>query len=89
MSLMLTYKAIYQTAQAVASHINSGIQITQAGGFTDRDDEITTDPLAFDEVPIFNTTGDMEMPFCRLCWFLSCSKPCCWASEWQQEHRES
>ena len=57
MSLMLTYKAIYQTSQAVASHINSGIQITQAGGFTDRDDEITTEPLAFDEVPIFNTTG--------------------------------
>ena len=55
MSLMLTYKAIYQTSQAVASHINSGIQITQAGGFTDRDDEITTEPLAFDEVPIFNT----------------------------------
>lgn len=57
MSLMLTYKAIYQTSQAVASHINSGIQITQAGGFTNRDDEITTEPLAFDEVPIFNTTG--------------------------------
>ena len=57
MSLMLTYKAIYQTAQAVASHINSGIQVKQSGGFTNRDDEITTEPLAFDEVPIFNTTG--------------------------------
>ena len=57
MSLMLTYKAIYQTAQAVASKINSGIQISQSGGFTNRDDEITTQPLAFDEVPIFNTTG--------------------------------
>ena len=57
MSLMLTYKAIYQTAQAVASHINSGIQISKSGGFTDRDDEITTEPLAFDEVPIFNTTA--------------------------------
>ncbi len=57
MSLMLTYKAIYQTAQGVASHINSGIQISKGGGFTDRDDEITTEPLAFDEVPIFNTTG--------------------------------
>ena len=57
MSLMLTYKAIYQTAQTVASHINSGIQISKSGGFTDRDDEITTEPLAFDEVPIFNTTA--------------------------------
>lgn len=57
MSLMLTYKAIYQTAQAVAGHINAGIQVSQSGGYTNRDDEITTQPLAFDEVPIFNTTG--------------------------------
>ncbi len=57
MSLMLTYKAIYQTAQSVASHINSGIQISKGGGFTDRDDELTAHPLEFDEVPIFNTTG--------------------------------
>lgn len=57
MSLMLTYKAIYQTAQAVATHINSGIQITQSTGVTNRDNELTTKPLAFDEVQIFNTTG--------------------------------
>lgn len=57
MSLMLTYKAIYQTAQAIASDINTHIQISQSGGFTNRDDEITTKPLDFDEVPIFNTTG--------------------------------
>ena len=57
MSLMLTYKAIYQTAQAVASEMNSHIQIAQSTGFTERDDEITTRPLDFDEVPIFNTTG--------------------------------
>lgn len=56
MSLMLTYKAIYQSAQAVASKINSTIQISQSTGFTNRDDEITTKPLDFDEVPIFNTT---------------------------------
>lgn len=56
MSLMLTYKAIYQTSQAVASKINSEIQIAKSNGFTNRDDEITTKPLDFDEVPIFNTT---------------------------------
>lgn len=89
MSLMLTYKAIYQTAQSVASHINSGIQISKGGGFTDRDDELTAHPLEFDEVPIFNTTGDMVMRFFRVCWYSSFSKPCCWASEWQQEHREN
>ncbi len=57
MSLMLTYKAIYQTAQAVASEMNAGIQLAQGGGYTHRDDEVTTQPLDFDEVPIFNTTG--------------------------------
>lgn len=57
MSLMLTYKAIYQTAQAVASDINSSIQIKNSTGFTNRDDQITTKPLDFDEVPIFNTTS--------------------------------
>ena len=41
----------------MASQINSEIQISKGGGFTDRDDEITAHPLEFDEVPIFNTTG--------------------------------
>ncbi len=57
MSLMLTYKAIYQTTQAVATKMNSGIQIQHAGGFTDRDDEITTEPFDVKEVQIFNSTG--------------------------------
>lgn len=57
MSLMLTYKAIYQTAQAVASKMNSAIQISHSIDFTNRDDEITTKPLDYEEVPIFNTTG--------------------------------
>ncbi len=57
MSLMLTYKAIYQSAQAVASKLSSRIQVAQSGSFTARDEETSTLPLAFDEVPIFNTTG--------------------------------
>ncbi len=57
MSLMLTYKAIYQTTQAVATEMNSGIQIQHAGGFTNRDDEIMTEPLNIKEVQIFNSTG--------------------------------
>ena len=56
MSLMLNYKAIYQTAMAVAGEMNSRIQLRQSNGFTNRDDEITTKPLDFDEVPIFNVT---------------------------------
>lgn len=57
MSLMLTYKAIYQTAQAVASQINTNIQLQQQHNFTQRDEEVSSQPLAFDEVPIFNSTG--------------------------------
>ena len=57
MSLMLTYKAIYQTATAVSSQMNAGIQISQSQSFTTRDEEITTKPLDFDEVEIFNPTG--------------------------------
>jgi len=57
MSLMLAYKAIYQTSQAVATAMNSKIQIQLSGNYTAREEEITAQPLAFDEVPIFNTTG--------------------------------
>ena len=57
MALMLTYKAIYQTAQAVASHMNGEVQIALSGNPTDREDEILTEPLAFEEVPMFNPTG--------------------------------
>ena len=57
MSLMLTYKAIYQTALAVSQDISKDIQIVKRGGYTQRDDEVNTKPLDYDEVPIFNTTG--------------------------------
>lgn len=57
MSLMLTYKAIYQTAQAVSSQMGSEIQLAGSTGFTDRDDEVTVRPLELDEVSIFNPTG--------------------------------
>ena len=57
MSLMLTYKAIYQTTQAVARSMSEHIQIAQSGGYTDRDDELTVKPLEVDEIAIFNATG--------------------------------
>jgi len=57
MSFMLYYKAIFQTASAVASDINANIQITRAGNWTERENEISTKPLDFDEVQMFNTTG--------------------------------
>ena len=57
MSLMLTYKAIYQSAQAIATNMNTGIQIALSGNYTDREDAIQAAPLAFEEVPLFNSTG--------------------------------
>ncbi len=57
MALMLNYKAIYQTATSVQGEMNSKIQVSLSQNYTDREDEITTQPLAFEEVPIFNTTG--------------------------------
>ena len=57
MSLMLSYKAIYQTAVAVSQKMSKDIQISLSGNTTDRQDEIATQPLAYEEVPIFNTTG--------------------------------
>jgi len=57
MSLMLTYKAIFQTATNVCTQLNKLIQIQVAGNPTSREDEISTQPLAFDEVAIFNPTG--------------------------------
>lgn len=57
MSLMLAYKAVYQTSTAVTSKMNSNIQVKLSGNKTDREDEITTAPLTFDEITIFNPSG--------------------------------
>lgn len=59
MSLMLNYKAIYMTAQTVSQAINADIQIegSRIQAITERDEEITTKPLDYEEVAIFNATG--------------------------------
>lgn len=57
MSIMLNYKALFQTASAVATNMNAGIQISQSMDYTQRDDEITTEPLKYEAVQIFNPTG--------------------------------
>ena len=54
MALMLTYKAIYQTAVAVTQKMGAEIQTKLSGNYTAR---ITTQPLAFEDVPIFNPQG--------------------------------
>ncbi len=57
MAFMLYYKGVYQTATSVQSEMNSNIQIKLSGNYTNRDDEITAQPLAYDDVPIFNSAG--------------------------------
>lgn len=58
MSMMLTYKAIYQAAQAVATKMNSDLQKHSSRAFTTRDEELIVQPVTVDEIPIFNpTTG--------------------------------
>ena len=57
MSLMLTYKAIFQTATAVSLEMSSALQRAKSGSYTVRDEELSTQPMVVKEVPIFNTTG--------------------------------
>ncbi len=57
MSFMLYYKAVYETATEVSQEINTNIQIERSGNWTDRENEISTKPLDFDEIQIFNPTG--------------------------------
>lgn len=57
MSLMLTYKAIYQTTVNVTQAMGIEIQKKLSGNYTDREDVITTRPLAFEDVPVFNPAG--------------------------------
>ena len=57
MALMLTYKAIYQTAMAVSQQMGSEIQKKLSGNYTVREDLGTTSPLEVEDVPMFNPQG--------------------------------
>lgn len=57
MSYMLAYKAIFTTATAVSMDMGTEIQHRAMGNTTKREDEIATQPLAFDEVSLFNAPG--------------------------------
>lgn len=57
MSLMLAYKNIYQTATAVSGLMGAGIQTKLLGNYTHHEDVVSAQPLAYDCIPIFNTTG--------------------------------
>ena len=57
MSLMLAYKAIFQTAQAVAQEMWGELQTKMSSHYTHREEEISVRPLDYEAVPIFNPTG--------------------------------
>lgn len=57
MSLMLAYKAIFTAATSVSSLMNANLQVALALGYTDHENSITTQPLNYEEVAMFNSTG--------------------------------
>ncbi len=57
MSLMLTYKAIFQTAQTVTMDMGSQLTKKLGGYYTKREEVIAARPLAYDDVPLFNPSG--------------------------------
>jgi ABC-2 type transport system permease protein len=57
MSLMLAYKAVFQTAQTVSTTMGSQITTALGGHITARDAQVSARPLDFDEVPLFNPSG--------------------------------
>ena len=57
MSLMLAYKALFQTAQTVTSQMGSQLTARLAGSYTLREEQVSAKPLDCEEVAIFNPTG--------------------------------
>ena len=57
MSLMLTYKALFQTAQVVSMQMGTEIQTKLGGHYTAREETIAARPLNYADVPIFNPQG--------------------------------
>ena len=57
MSLVLAYKAAYQTALMVSQEMNSEIQIQLSGKYTKREEQIQAKPLETDGQPLFSPAG--------------------------------
>ena len=57
MSLMLTYKAIFQTAQLVSMQMGAELQTKMGGHYTSREEAIAARPLDYADVAIFNPQG--------------------------------
>ena len=57
MSLMLVYKAIFQTAQVVTMEMGTELKTKLGGHYTAREEAIASRPLDYDDVPIFSPAG--------------------------------
>ena len=57
MSLMLTYKAVFQTAQMVTMEMGNELKTMLGGRYTAREEAIATRPLDYEDVPIFSPSG--------------------------------
>ena len=57
MSLMLTYKAIFQAAQVVTMQMGTELQKKLGGHYTAREEAIAARPLDYEDVPIFNPSA--------------------------------
>ena len=57
MSLMLTYKAIYQTALLVSMEMGTDIKTRLGQHYTAREEVIAARPLDYADVPLFNPSG--------------------------------
>ena len=57
MSLMLAYKAVYQTAMVEAGRLSAGLKIKRAGNYTEHEDALTAQPLVANDVAMFNPSG--------------------------------
>ena len=75
MSLMLAYKAVFQTLQAVTMEMGSKLKTRLASSITVRDEEISALPLDYGDVALFNPQGSL-WPMCDT--VIRC--PSCWVS---------
>ena len=57
MSLMLTYKAVFQSAQLVSMQMGAELQKQLGGHYTTREEVIAARPLDYADVPIFSPGG--------------------------------
>ncbi len=57
MSLMLAYKAVFQTAQLVSMQLGSELKTRMGKNYTHREEVIAAKPLDVADVPMFNPAG--------------------------------